>query len=188
MKTHQILTFLKRSGVPGDLARRALGRIAADAASRRGQSPAGRMLLALASGRKVQLPADMGGMVVGGGMGVVRPGSDVMEPEEEEVQMRPADLRAQRGGGRPGTPGGELMEDGEEEIQMRPWDRLGRAGRFTTGGKGPVDPGEMMPATRPRDPGTVMGSRARPVDPDEVMRSQVNDKVVGLAARVAAGG
>ena len=32
MKTHQILTFLKRSGVPGDLARRALGRIAADAA------------------------------------------------------------------------------------------------------------------------------------------------------------
>lgn len=90
------------------------------------------------------------------------------------------------GGKKVGVPGSELMDAFEEdELKLMPWD-ANALGRLP--GKGPIGPGELMPAARPRDPGTVMGKHARPVDPGEVMRSRPNQFVIRLAAQVAAGG
>lgn len=158
MDAQGVLHYLAGHGVPAGLARRAVARMAASESSRQAHSAAARALIALAAGRKVQLPSDLGGAVVGGTQGVGVPGSEYMDPFEED------------------------------EIELRPWDSTGRAAWGRPGGTGPGDPGDLMPASRPRDPGTVMGSRSRPVDPGEVMGSGLDDKLVTLAARVAASG
>ncbi|MET0051740.1 MAG: hypothetical protein ABW095_11750 [Candidatus Thiodiazotropha sp.] len=89
-------------------------------------------------------------------------------------------------GKRLGIPGSDLMEIEEEELLLMPWDS--QAASHTPPGRGPIGPGELMPASRPRDPGTVMGTQARPVNPDEVMGPSLSQTLNRLAAQVAAYG
>ncbi len=155
MKVTTLYLFLTQSGVPSNLAHRAVSRIVSCSQMRRPQSNPARTLLTLAASHKVSLPAGFDGWIAGGGK-------------------------------RLGIPGSDLMEIEEDELLLMPWDS--QAAARTIPGSGPVGPGELMPASRPRDPGTVMAAQARPVNPDEVMGSSLIQTLNRLASQVAAYG
>ncbi|MET0067069.1 MAG: hypothetical protein ABW076_12060 [Candidatus Thiodiazotropha sp.] len=89
------------------------------------------------------------------------------------------------GGKRLGIPGTDLMDIEEEEIQMMPWDQQAIV-KPVPGGR--IGPGELRPAQRPRNPGAVMGTRTRPLNPDEVMLQSFSQTLTRLATQVAAYG